>query len=463
MAGSVAFGPVVDRARARVRRADRPSRPRSRRTRGSHPGSPAPCWRLPTWCEPRVTPAVEAGRGRARSDGRRRFARTPARTWWPLGLCLVVALGFVSGLGRALPPPRLRRGPDPVPGGDRRRPRRTLRNPIGLAVRLQRGVVFWWAAGLLAHGGCLRVPRLQHRGLRVGQPGGGGHHRQERRSHPERLVPRHDPPVLCPRRRRRRAADRPPPPQRGDRLPRRGHPGHPDAAVAVGRQPRVRGPRGECPRPGGGRCSASVPPRRWPSAMRTRCRAPSWPPSPTSRRSGLLVGIVLALFGLSPRWVGLAWGVWAFWMVLAMFGSLLDPPALVLDLSPFEHTPLVPAQAVTFLPLVAILLVAAALGGDRVPRDPAPRHRLRPIGPPTMGPLALLDPGALRGMLLAWMPLRCSHLMRRCRSASPSSSAMAPRSVSTPCAATMPTPCSGSTTSSHPRRPTCGSSRCTPS
>jgi ABC-2 type transport system permease protein len=77
----------------------------------------------------------------------------------------------------------------------------------------------------------------------------------------------------------------------------------------------------------------------------------------------LLVGIVLALFGLAPRWVGLAWGVWAFWMVLAVFGSLLDPPALVLDLSPFEHTPLVPAQAVTFVPLAAILLVAAALGG----------------------------------------------------------------------------------------------------
>jgi ABC-2 type transport system permease protein len=77
----------------------------------------------------------------------------------------------------------------------------------------------------------------------------------------------------------------------------------------------------------------------------------------------LLVGVVLALFGVSPRWVGLAWGVWAFWMVIATFGSLLDPPAFVLDLSPFEHTSLVPAQTLTFPPLVGILLVTAALGG----------------------------------------------------------------------------------------------------
>ena len=72
---------------------------------------------------------------------------------------------------------------------------------------------------------------------------------------------------------------------------------------------------------------------------------------------------MLALFGVWPRWVGLAWGVWSFWMVLAMFGSLLDPPTLVLDLSPFEHTPLVPAQAVDLPATVAIVLVSAVLGG----------------------------------------------------------------------------------------------------
>ena len=66
--------------------------------------------------------------------------------WWPLGLCLVVALGFVSGIGRALPPPRLRSRPDPSGRGPAQAAP-TLRNPIGLAVRLQRGVVFWWAAG----------------------------------------------------------------------------------------------------------------------------------------------------------------------------------------------------------------------------------------------------------------------------------------------------------------------------
>jgi ABC-2 type transport system permease protein len=79
----------------------------------------------------------------------------------------------------------------------------------------------------------------------------------------------------------------------------------------------------------------------------------------------LIVGVAVALFGLAPRWVGLAWGVWALWMVLAFFGSLLDPPALVLDLSPFEQTPLVPAETATVAPLAAILVidvVLAALG-----------------------------------------------------------------------------------------------------
>src|SRR4029453_11086235 len=72
--------------------------------------------------------------------------------WWPFLLCLVVALGFVAAarhlshrrdFGAGLIAPR--------PGPARAAP--ALGNPIGLAVRLQRGVVFWWSTGLLLMAG----------------------------------------------------------------------------------------------------------------------------------------------------------------------------------------------------------------------------------------------------------------------------------------------------------------------
>jgi ABC-2 type transport system permease protein len=75
----------------------------------------------------------------------------------------------------------------------------------------------------------------------------------------------------------------------------------------------------------------------------------------------ILVGIACALFGVVPRWTVLAWVGVAVGLVIAMFGTLLDLPGLVIDLSPFQHTPQAPAQGLEALPLVVLLAVGAAL------------------------------------------------------------------------------------------------------
>jgi ABC-2 type transport system permease protein len=73
-------------------------------------------------------------------------------------------------------------------------------------------------------------------------------------------------------------------------------------------------------------------------------------------------GLAIAFFGLLPRWaVALSWAAFAAFLFLGMLGGLLDLPQAVLDLSPFTHTPAAPSVAVTAAPLVILAAVAAAL------------------------------------------------------------------------------------------------------
>lgn len=74
-----------------------------------------------------------------------------------------------------------------------------------------------------------------------------------------------------------------------------------------------------------------------------------------------LVGIAVALIGLVPRASVAVWGVWGFALVVAFFGTLVDFPRLLRDLSPFEHIPLVPAADVDPAPLGVLLVVSAGL------------------------------------------------------------------------------------------------------
>jgi ABC-2 type transport system permease protein len=77
---------------------------------------------------------------------------------------------------------------------------------------------------------------------------------------------------------------------------------------------------------------------------------------------GLMVGLGLALFGLVPRVMAALWGLLVFSFVSGFFGEVLDLPSWVLGISPYEHTPLLPAEQFATLPLVVMTGLAVALG-----------------------------------------------------------------------------------------------------
>lgn len=77
----------------------------------------------------------------------------------------------------------------------------------------------------------------------------------------------------------------------------------------------------------------------------------------------LLAAIAVALFGLAPRAAQVAWAGLAGAFVLAMFGALLDLPQWVMDLSPFQHVPQAPAKSVTALPIVVLSALVVAVTG----------------------------------------------------------------------------------------------------
>jgi ABC-2 type transport system permease protein len=75
----------------------------------------------------------------------------------------------------------------------------------------------------------------------------------------------------------------------------------------------------------------------------------------------LLAGATLLLYGLVPRWSLAAWALVAWVFVAAMFGILLDLPQWLLNLSPFQHVPALPAASMAWTPVVALTAVAVAL------------------------------------------------------------------------------------------------------
>lgn len=75
----------------------------------------------------------------------------------------------------------------------------------------------------------------------------------------------------------------------------------------------------------------------------------------------VVVGIVVALFGLVPRWSPLAWVFLVFFLLLGEFGSLFKLNQAVLDISPYAHVPNLPGGELTITPLAVLTLVAAVL------------------------------------------------------------------------------------------------------
>jgi ABC-2 type transport system permease protein len=75
----------------------------------------------------------------------------------------------------------------------------------------------------------------------------------------------------------------------------------------------------------------------------------------------VLAGIAIAGFGLGARLALVAWFALAACVVVALLGPLLDLPSVVMDLSPFTHSPSLPGGGAAAGTLVALTAVAALL------------------------------------------------------------------------------------------------------
>ena len=77
----------------------------------------------------------------------------------------------------------------------------------------------------------------------------------------------------------------------------------------------------------------------------------------------VLVGIGFALFGLLPRAMLAAWAALGGCFVIGMFGGILKLPSWVVDLSPFQHVPAIPAEDFSAQPLIILIAIAIGLVG----------------------------------------------------------------------------------------------------
>ena len=75
----------------------------------------------------------------------------------------------------------------------------------------------------------------------------------------------------------------------------------------------------------------------------------------------LVAATAVLCVGAIPRHgAAVAWGLFAVWLLIGQLGVLLDLPQFVLDLSPFTHVPALPAAPWRILPLAVLSVLAAA-------------------------------------------------------------------------------------------------------
>jgi ABC-2 type transport system permease protein len=75
----------------------------------------------------------------------------------------------------------------------------------------------------------------------------------------------------------------------------------------------------------------------------------------------VVAGVATALVGWVPRFAPLAW-LLVFWTVLVgMFGGLLQFPDWVMNISPFAHIPAIPAESVSWPPLIILTAIGLVL------------------------------------------------------------------------------------------------------
>jgi len=75
----------------------------------------------------------------------------------------------------------------------------------------------------------------------------------------------------------------------------------------------------------------------------------------------VLTGIVVAAFGLAPRLVAAGWVALVGFVLLGELGPLFELDQWAMDVSPFTHVPEIPGAGLIVTPLVALTAVAALL------------------------------------------------------------------------------------------------------
>ncbi|GLZ75489.1 exporter of polyketide antibiotics [Actinorhabdospora filicis] len=75
----------------------------------------------------------------------------------------------------------------------------------------------------------------------------------------------------------------------------------------------------------------------------------------------VLTGLAVALFGLAPRLAALAWAALVVFVLLGQLGPILQLDQWAMDLSPFTHVPAPSASTFDAAPLLWLLALAAAL------------------------------------------------------------------------------------------------------
>ena len=75
----------------------------------------------------------------------------------------------------------------------------------------------------------------------------------------------------------------------------------------------------------------------------------------------VVLALVVVLFGLAPRWLAAAWAMLVGFLLLGESGPLLRLPGSVVDLSPYSHMPKLPRGIATAAPLAFSALLAAGL------------------------------------------------------------------------------------------------------
>jgi ABC-2 type transport system permease protein len=76
----------------------------------------------------------------------------------------------------------------------------------------------------------------------------------------------------------------------------------------------------------------------------------------------VLAGFAIALIGLLPRLSQGSWGALGLCLLLSLVGSALQLSHWLLDISPFTHIPRALGGSVSVTPLIALLVVAIAIG-----------------------------------------------------------------------------------------------------